>query len=436
MEGDESDRLPQPHVVGETGAQPQRRHPVQPAEPAHLVVAQRGGERRRLPDGHGVAAFGVGEPVAQPGERAGGLHFHPAAVRVLGGAGQCGAERIERRDLTVLTVPGRPQRLRVDQHPLVVQPHQRPSRLGEPVQLPLVHLLAAHREPPAEGEQGIRGQQGRQPRLRPVPPVGAPAIGRAHHGPTGQRACKLPGPVHLHPGGGQRPAGRTEQLSDFLIGEVQRPGHRRGQQRGERRPGSRCTAQRQQRVHPRPRPEGLPGGRRPGPHIGGIRDQRRIGEAVQLEHGAEADASIRGHHPDVTAPLPTDSLRPHAVRLDPQRDPHARVMSRGDLRGPGPLFGDVLRGGRQGRRPGDQRRAGGARQPVRHRVEKGPYLPLGVRQRQRVGIRERDGVRVGGHRGGEIAQPPDVRRVERPQPPGVISGGTHPGQQPAASREL
>lgn len=310
-----------------------------------------------------------------------------------------------------------------------MQPDQRPSRLREPFQLAPVDLLAAHREPPAEGEQGIRRQQRRQPRLGPVP------LGRPHHGPAGQLARQFLRPVHLHPRRGQRTTGRTEQLRDLFLGEFQRPGHRGGQQRGERRPDLRRTTQRQQRVHPRPRPHRLPGGRRPRPHLGRIRDQRRIGEAVQLENRDEGHARIRRPRPVVTIHLTRTGLR--APHLHPQRDPYARVMPRGDIRGPGALFGDVLRSPhRERRRAGDQRRAGGPRQPVRHRVEEGPHLPLGVGQRPRLGIRQRDGVRIRRHRRGEITQPLDVPRIERTQPPGVVPVGTHPRQQPPARGEL
>ena len=59
------------------------------------------------------------------------------------------------------------------------------------------------------------------------------------------------------------------------------------QQRSQRRPGAGGAAQREQGVHPRARPEGRGGGRRARPDVGGVGDQRRIADAVHLEHGAE-----------------------------------------------------------------------------------------------------------------------------------------------------
>src|SRR5947208_670699 len=64
QEGEELDRLPEPHVVGETGAEAEVGHPGEPGKPPLLIGAERAAE---IPgDGDAVRA----EPPAQPGNYA------------------------------------------------------------------------------------------------------------------------------------------------------------------------------------------------------------------------------------------------------------------------------------------------------------------------------------------------------------------------------
>ena len=67
VQGDQRDRLAEPHVVGEAGAETERGHLDQPGEPLALVVAQRAGQR----GGHldRLAAGGVEQPLADVEQR-------------------------------------------------------------------------------------------------------------------------------------------------------------------------------------------------------------------------------------------------------------------------------------------------------------------------------------------------------------------------------
>ncbi|CAM5691953.1 hypothetical protein SAFG77S_04044 [Streptomyces afghaniensis] len=418
VQGDECDRLAEPHVVGEAAAEAQRGHPGEPVQAPPLVVPQGGGEGSRLL--HGLLRLGVREPLPQGRQPSGGPHLDPAAVH-LGPARQRRAQRVHRRHLVVLPGAGQADLLRVDQDPLVAQPHHGALGLGEPVQLFAAQPPVAQRERPVEGEQRVGGQERRHGRedltgLRLV-------VGRPH-----LRACgELPGqplrPVHVHSGRSQRPGARTEQLGDLLVGELDRVRHGRRQQGRERGPGPGRAAQGEQRVHPRARAEGLAPGA--GPDVRGVRDERGIAHAVHLEHGPERHVRVV-----------VRSVR-QAVRLDPQRQPHPRVVARGDIGGPRALLGKTHRLGRRvGGSAGDQRCGGGAGQGVGDRVEEGAQQPLRVGEPQRPGARQWDGVRLGRHRGGKVPHGFDVLGAQGARPPGVVVARGQPRQQQSARHEV
>ncbi len=125
-------------------------------------------------------------------------------------------------------------------------------------------------------------------------------------------------------------------------------------------------------------------------------------------------------------------------QLDPQGDPYARVVTGGDIGGPGALLGQPLRPGAGERRAGGGRRRGGcARQPVRDRVEERAQQPLGGGQPERPlrGV-QRYCVRAGRHRSRQFAHPFPVLGGERSGPPGVVIGGAQARQQPPVGDEL
>ena len=63
--------------------------------------------------------------------------------------------------------------LRIDQDPLVTQPHHGAVRLGEPVQFGTRQLLVAQCEPPGERQKRVGRQEGG--RVRDRPPRSRPA---------------------------------------------------------------------------------------------------------------------------------------------------------------------------------------------------------------------------------------------------------------------
>ena len=70
-------------------------------------------------------------------------------------------ERDDRIASTVAGLAGAEHLPRIEQHPLVAQPHHGPLPLGQPVQFLSCELLVAEREPPVEREQRVRRQEGR-----------------------------------------------------------------------------------------------------------------------------------------------------------------------------------------------------------------------------------------------------------------------------------
>ncbi len=419
MQGDQSDGLPEPHVVGETAAEAQRRHVDQPVEAAALVVAQRGLQGGGLR--HGLLRPGVGEALAQGRQPTRGTYLHTVSVD-LRRARQGSGERVDRRDLAVLPGTGAVGLVGVDEHPPVAQAHEGAVGLGEQVQLLPREALAAEGERPAEGEQCVGGQERRpgagrsRTRLRI-------AVGGSHLGAFGQVAGQFPRPVHVDAGAGQRSGAGSEQLGDLVVGELDRVRYGRRQQGRERGPGPGRPAQGEQGVHPRARAER--GARSAGPHLRGVRDERGITDAVHLGHRPERRPGVpgsRGRQP------------PH---LDTQGQPYARVVARGDVQGPCAQLGRQPGLPRGVGGPGRQEfGCGGAGQCVRDRVQEGAHQAFRVGQAQGTGVVEGDRVRLGRHGGGEMADPLDPLRVQRTHAPGVVLGRGQTGQQQPARHQV
>ena len=184
MQRDQRDRLAQSHVVGQTAAETERGHGVQPVQAAQLVVAQTRVERGRLSDRTAVPRLRVGDPLPQLLQPAGRRHLHPVPVDVRG-PGQHGPQRVDRGDLVVLGPPGPAGVLRVDEHPLVAQPDQGPARLRELVELRPAQRRATQREPPVERQQCVGRQERRRVRSG-APGRSGVVVLRADHRPRGE----------------------------------------------------------------------------------------------------------------------------------------------------------------------------------------------------------------------------------------------------------
>lgn len=140
-----------------------------------------------------------------------------------------------------------------------------------------------------------------------------------------------------------------------------------------------------------------PGAAQTSPHVG---DQRGVADAVHLEHGAEGDVLlVRG-----SRQVPVE-----ARHLDAQRDPHARVVSRGDIGGPRAMVGHLLRFGRgEGPRARREARRGRAGQGVGDGVEEGAQQCLGRGEAQRTRSVQGCRVGLGRHSGGQFTDPRQV----------------------------
>ncbi|MEV5734564.1 hypothetical protein [Streptomyces sp. NPDC052292] len=228
--------------------------------------------------------------------------------------------------------------------------------------------------------------------------------------------------MHVDAGGCQGLGALAQEVGDLLVGEVHHVGHGGCEQGSQRRPCPDRAAQCQQCVGPRARAERLTRGRRAGPESGGVRDVHRPVRAVHLEHGTEPHGVV--HLADAVA---------KPVRLHPQRQTYARVVAGGDVVGPRAQAGQVLGLGRGERgaarhEPG----GGGAGQDVGDRVKEGAHQPLRIRQAGPSVHRERRGVRLRGHGGGELTDQLGIARGQRSDPPHVVVGRREAGQQQTA----
>ncbi len=418
---------------------------MQPVEPAQLVVAQGRGERGGL-DHLGPAALGVCEPFPQPLQRAGRRHLDGPPVD-LGRPGEDGRERVHRRDLAVLLGPGAAHLGRIDEDPSVAQPHEGPPGLGEPVELGTGQLVFPHGETPVESEEGIGGEEGGQgggTRAGPGTGIGVglgadvgtgsagirvrSGVGRvrADHRPGRQPVGEFARPVDLDAKGREGVGRRTQELRDLLVGQLDRVGNGRRQERGERGPGAGGAPEGEKGVHTGAGPERRPD--RPGsrPHLGRVRDQGRIRDAVQLEHRAEAGRLLR--------------LGGEAGQFEAEREADARVVHGGHVGRPRPLLGERPRllGG-EGGSAGRQRGRRGARQGVRDGVGEGPEQRLGFGQQgwsAGGGEGEGDGVGRGRHRRGERTELLQLPGAERSGPPRVVVAGRETGQEQTACHEV
>lgn len=276
MQGDQGDRLAETHVVCEAGAEAERGHPDQPAEAAQLVVAQ-----CRLQCGGGVdrfvGVFGVGDLGAEVVEPAGRGDGDLLAVE-LGGAGERGAQGVDRGDGFEDAFAGLAGEIGVDQHPLVAQPDHRAGRLGELVHLRLGQRVIAQGNLPAEVEGRVAAEELRH--------VGRRFVLGGDRGSGGEFASEAAWPVQVDARRRQPLSTGREQPGDVLVGQVQAIRYCGVEQPVERRPDACRSPDRERRVDARSRAE-------PGdvlsPDVTGIGDKRRVIEAVQLNDRPEPE---------------------------------------------------------------------------------------------------------------------------------------------------
>lgn len=215
---------------------------------------------------------------------------------------------------------------------------------------------------------------------------GAVGGGAGRGGPynrgRGQRTSQLARPVDQDPGGRQPVRGPAEEVFELRIGEGEDIGYWLVQQPQQRRPDPGGPAQRQYGVDPGARPEA--GGGRTRPQQPGVGDEGGVGEAVDLDDGGTRAA----HVPRVPRVPLVGLLRPveeaEGRQVEAQRNPHAGIGARRDLRGPFLYPGHPLRLLRGERPPGGHRRRRGAGQAVGDGIEERPDQGLRFGQLERA----------------------------------------------------
>lgn len=424
MEGDEGDGLAEAHVVGETAAESERGHQVQPGEAAQLVVAEGGGEAGRR-----LHVLGAGEePVAERGERPDGDGGHGLPVH-LRGTGEGDGEGVDRFEQPELPLSGLADEIGVEDDPLVPEPHDGPVRLGQVVHLALGERIAVEGQLPVEPQQFLAVEEGGA--------VGRGAgcgVGGPDDGGGAERAGELTRPVDGDPGVGEPGGGRAEQLVQLVLGDGEDIGHVPLEEPGERGPDTGGPAQGEHGVDPGPGPEVLAV---PLPEGRGLDDEGRIGEAVDLEErggGVALAPRGRGGTVGAAAGIRVEQF----VRREVQAERHTdtRVHPGRRLGGPGTRAGQVL--GRAGRERRPHRVSGGrgTGQRVGDRVEEGADEGLGIGQPQRPAPGNGHGVRLVRQGGGDGPQMGDVVGVQGSGPPGVQVVGGEPRQHAAAGRQV
>ena len=351
------------------------------------------------------------QPVAQGGQRADRHRLDRLAVD-LGAAGEGDGQRVHRVEQAQFALAGLADERRVDQHPLVPQPHDRAVGLGERVHLALGERVAAERQLPAELEQflaleeagAVRGRAGRG----------------AYHRGRAQVLRQVAGPVHGDPGRAEPGRGDAEQVGQLLLGQGEDVGDVLLGQPVQRRPDAGRAAHGESGVHAGAGPERRV--RLARPQRGGVDDEGGVGEAVHLDDGrARAAGAARSSSKSSCA----DRSRRSEIRTPASMPAATSAAQSRASRQP-------LRLARGEGLPGGVRRGRGAGQGVGDRVQEGAH------QRLRLGQPQRARGRAAGPRGpvrqgrGDRPQVRDVVRVERSGPPGVVARRRQAGQQPAA----
>ena len=296
VQRDQGDRLAQPHVVGQAGAEARAGELGEPGEAVALVVAQRRLQAHRsLQRGH---HGGVDDAVADLLQRGSGMHLEGATVEVeLAGQRRLqGDHRLHRLGRLATASPAGDDR--VDHHPVVAQPDHRRLRSREHGHLVVGQRVVAEGEPPVEGEQRVGTEQAvHQLALartrRDVDP-------RLRH----QLAPEPARPEHVDADGVERLEAVLEQVGQLVGVEHHPVGDLHPLQPVERRPRLRRGAQGPAEAEPCPAGEAVALCRSLAePELVGVDEVGVVVHVVGLEHD------------DHTA-----ALEHLAGRLDPQRE--------------------------------------------------------------------------------------------------------------------
>ena len=300
--------LAQAHVVGEAAAEAEGGHQVQPGEAAQLVVAQ-AWRRGRRAAATGVDARRRGGRAARPARR-------PAPPRRVSPstsarAGERGGERVDGVEQAQFALARLADERRVDEHPLVAQPDDRPVGLGEGV-----HLGLGERSPPSANCQ--RNWRSSSLSKKPVPSVAEPGA-RAHRPRRRVRSGPGPGASARRPRRrASRVAATPEQVVQLLLGQGQHVGHvlfgaggpAGGQTRAARRSASAAStrARGPKASSAVARPQG-----------GRVGDEGGVGEAVHLDDGGARACALPRRRRRARTPTGRGGARSARPRPCPRR---------------------------------------------------------------------------------------------------------------------
>ena len=403
MQGDQLDRLAQPHVVGQAGTQPEAGHRGQPGQSRLLVRPQ----RRLQPRRDAIAPPVRSRIRSTSSPSTGGAANSTRSPSSSSSPVSAAASASPASSLRVRVAHPR-QQLRVHAHPLAAQADQGPLGLGQRRDLRLRQLLAAQAQLPAELQQALQ----RELRLRDARRRLGRARLRLHL--AGEQPLR---PQHLDAGAAQLAAAVGEQVDDLVVGQRQLRGRRLRQHPAQWLPRPRAAPQPEQQLRLDLVAEAAQHRVRRVPQRRRLHDQARLSHAADRQHPGER----------VLAPA-----------LDPQQHLDAAGFAGLQLGQPGrAVRAEQRRFARRERRvarPDRRRRAArqqvGRRVPERadqgvRRVETDAFQPG---QRQRVRLR-RQGT-------GQAAQQLLVGRVQRPDPPRRRPGRRDGGPQPSACDEV
>ena len=435
VQRDQGERLAQPHVVGQAGAQPETGELGEPGEAVALVVAQRGLQRRRRLDG--LAGRSGAQLLADLQQRGPDDHLGGLVLPQRRDAAERSGDGLGRLDVAHQPLAGLARDGRVDHAPGAAQLDHRRGGGGEGVHLLGRQRVAVEGDLPLEGEDRVGGQQtGLQRRL-----TGATAarLGVEHRGGR-QVAPQAARPQHVDTALGQRRHAVLQQAGDLLGLQADLVGHPQRQQPVEHRPRLGRRPQRDGRVGAGAVTEPVVLGVVE-PQRGGVGHVQGVALVVDLQHQphrARDQLLLVGLH----AQRDRDEVREVAAAAD-LGDAALQPLLEGVVRRavdrrcslarpPGLPQGSPAR---RGSRPGDRRAPGyGVGDRVQHR----PHHLLGVRCV--LGTRR---ARAGQHPHAVLVLVAELTDPPRRRPPRLLGRGlegpgshqSHPQQRrPAEQR--
>ena len=404
MEGDQGDRLAQPHVVGQAGTEAERGDPLEPREALALVVAQGGGEAVRRREGR--SRGGVEQLLADRQQAGTEDHLGRGVVDVddTGERRGHGLRRLDRADQAV-TSPARDGR--VDDRPAPAQPQHRRGSPGQRIHLGVGERVSAQRHLPVEREQRLATEHA----LDELP-LAARRDAVERRGGL-EVAAQAAWPEHVDAAAVEGLDAVLEQADELVGRERHLVGDALLEQALERRPRLRRVAQGERGVGACPVAETVHRGRVV-PERRCVADVEGVLLVVHLEHqpaGARDELLLMGLHAEREGDQLGQVGTVAAVAGDQRLEASAERVALGpDGRRSRGALGARWRNGR-----------GGTRHGVDDGVDEPAYDVLGVGRRQ-------PGVRTGL---GEPPEPLGVVGIERCEPPHPVAGLELPGRDEA-----